>query len=353
MRIDQVIAGASSGDAVTNLTLMLRDTLRTVVESDVFAGAADEDVRHEVKGLDALASSGDGPVIYHCSIGCPPALDALARARRPIILVYHNITPAEFFEGWDPSLAALTRRGREELRLLRPFVMGTIADSSFNADELLELGYRDVEVIPPIMNIDRLVELPGDATTDVRLADEGGPLFVFVGQLLPHKQVHQLIEAAHVLATYRDWHPRVAIIGAGRHQGYTESLRRLARHCNLENVRFVGKAPDAVLASYLRAADVFVTLTGHEGFCLPVVEAMRFGTPVLARAVGALPETVGNAGLLLAPSDGPVVAAEAMWELADRDRLRHELITRGHRHSRQFEPDRVLTRHVAAIEAML
>ena len=160
MQIHQVLVTAAPGDAVTRMALHTRDLLRRAFSSDVFAVNVHEDLSTEVRPLRALPTSGrDRVIIYQSSIGHREVTRRLQRMKDPLLLVYHNITPGHFFRHWDSNLEDMVSWGRLELELLRPQVVRAVADSTFNASELCELGYDDVTVIPLGVKPKRLIRL--------------------------------------------------------------------------------------------------------------------------------------------------------------------------------------------------
>ena len=150
--IHQILAGATPGDAITTAALEYRDVLRRVGPSEVFARHIAPGAAGEVKPLSECGADGSsGLLVYHASIGEPAVSAFLLSRTEPIVLVYHNITPSKYFEGLDSRFAELLMLGRVELEQLRPRVVMPIAASRFNAAELEAIGYRDVRVIPPVV----------------------------------------------------------------------------------------------------------------------------------------------------------------------------------------------------------
>jgi len=156
-----------------------------------------------------------------------------------------------------------------------------------------------------------------------------GPLVLFVGQLLPHKRPDLLLHAYHILTTYLMPEAHLVLLGPARLERYQRALQTLATELNLHRARIPGWVTREQLAAYYRRAAVFVTMSEHEGVCVPLLEAMSFGVPVVARAYGAIPETMGDAGLLLPAGDDPFLVAEAIAEVLRSDGLRTELVRRG------------------------
>lgn len=354
MHIDQVLVGASPGDAVTESALRIRDALRGAVESDVYALHIDERLHGNVGRLQDYPlpehRSTSDVLIFHASIGDARVLDFVLRRGERVFVVYHNITPAPFFRHIDPTFADLLDQGRRALPLLLAKADAVFADSAFNAAELAGLGRDDVVVCPPPVRLDRLMETASDPDLERQLPIAvPEKMVLFVGQILPHKRPDLLIGAHHLLVVNAMPLARLVIAGANRHRRYGGAIRRLIDTMNLDTVWLTGEVSDAALATFYRRADVFVTASEHEGFCVPLIEAFHFGVPVVARGFGAIPETAGDAAIVLPPDSGPTHLAEATRRvLVDRD-LRSELVARGEARAVQWEAEAITTRMLSAI----
>ena len=331
MAIHQVVAGAAPGDAVTDAALSFQTLLQRVGPSRVFARHIDQRLEGLVLPLSAYGpgSHPDDLIVYHLSIGEPEVVQFLMGRRERLVIVYHNVAPAEYYAALDPHFAGLLVGGRFELELLRDRTVLALAVSGYNAGELEAAGYKDVRVSPLPVDIGALRAIEPDPTTMAELEALDGPLVLFVGQLLPHKRPDLLIQAYHVLTTYLRPEAHLVLLGTGRFERYSRALEGLIAELNLHRARLPGWVTPEQLAAHYRRADVFVTMSEHEGVCVPLLESMSFDVPVLARAYAAIPDTMGDAGLLLPAEAGPLLAAEAMEELLASEPLRAELIRRG------------------------
>jgi len=336
-----VLASASAGDAVTGFALEVRELLRAFGPSEVFAPHVDPRVADEVHELRYYADhpTDGATIVYHASIGNDVVYGFLAGRREPLVLVYHNISPPESFAPYEPALAALLESGRDQVARLRPKVALALAVSSFNADDLTTLGYADVRVIPLIVD-GALARVHADGDT-VRHLDMyvHGPLALFVGQLLPHKRPELLVEALHTIATYLVPEAHLVLLGARRIPAFAAAVQRQIVELGLANAWIVGSVPPAVLRAYYEKADVFVTASDHEGFCVPLIEAMGFDVPVVARATSAIPETLGGAGILVDASDGPITIGEAITTVATDTAIHDALVARGRARLASFDAD--------------
>jgi glycosyltransferase involved in cell wall biosynthesis len=238
------------------------------------------------------------------------------------------------------------RAGRRQLRELASRTVLGLADSAYNASELDALGYEETRVVPILFDRDDL-HVDVDAATRDRLEREridGSSTWLFVGQVAPHKAQHDIVKA---LATYRkvfDPRARLRLVGFPLSRTYVEALEHYVADLGLTDaVEIAGSVPDAALGAYFATSDVYVCLSEHEGFCVPLLEAMHHGVPVVAYGAGAVPETLGNGGLLLSRKD-PLTVATAVARVMDPDH--HDAFVRaGHARLDDFS----LARNEAAL----
>jgi glycosyltransferase involved in cell wall biosynthesis len=346
MHIHQVLVSASPGDAITNEAFELRQTLRQVCPSEIYARFYDPVLAGEVIPLGQFSRRADSEpesdlIVFHASIGEPEVLAFLLERPERLVLKYHNISPADAFRDYDPAFAGLLEAGRDELAALAAHTTLALADSQFNAGELDALGYRDVRVAPLIIDLDRIRGTEPDWGTDNHLRTQlHGPVLLSVGQLLPHKRPNLMIQAYHVLVTYLVPDAHLIMVGTPRLPRYFQTLQLMVSELNLPGAWLTGAVTDAQLAAFFRHADVFVTASEHEGFCAPLAEAMTMDLPIIARDFAAVPETLGGAGLLLPADDDPLLLAEAMAEMLSNDELRKQCVDAGRRRAEAFDPDR-------------
>ena len=353
--IHQVLVGAGRTDAITNMARALREALRTLGPSEIYA-------RHPAPGVDdvltldrfPLDDSAGRTIVFHASGGDPDVFELLDSVAERIVLVFHNIAPAELFDDVDPSRAEMLRLGWQELELLRPKVCLAIADSAHNAKCLADVGYEDIKVIAAGVDAYRLHRLTPDPAMWHRLGHEvHGPLLMYVGQSVPHKRPEVLVQMQYLLTRHVGRFPSLAMVGPPTVPVVNAAALEQARVLRVPGCLFYGQITDAELAAVYRRADLFVTASMHEGLCIPVLEAMAAGVPVLGRAVGALPDTVGDAGLLLPAGAGPEMFAEAVGELLDDQGLRSRMAFRGRQRLRDFDEDTATASFLDALQAVV
>ncbi len=345
MIVNQWVPAAHRGDAIGDSARRVRDLLRGQGhESDIFALTIDDELREEIRPFADAAARGGDVTIFHFALPSPmtAAFASLDGAR---VLQYHNITPAAFFAPYDAQLFRLAALGRQELRTLAGHVDLALGDSDFNRQELEAMGFAPTGVMPIAVNTERLARAPRLPALEKILSD-GLINFLFVGRIVPNKRIEDHIRLAEMYKRYVDAYYRFIFVG--RYDGlprYYSMIRALIAQYEMLPDRFVftGAVPDEELAAYYRWADVYVSLSEHEGFCVPLVEAMAADVPVLAYAAGAVPETLGGAGMLFAPKDLEV-ASEMMGMLVYDRPVRQAVIEGQRRRLEDFAPARIEAR---------
>jgi len=331
-RVDQLIITASPGDAITSMALTIREHLRSSVKSDLFALTVLPSLSSEVLPLHRLGP--DVPtsaLVYHASFGEPEVTNLLRKRRQQIAMIFHNITPPEYFEAHSARFATGLLWGMHELSELKDRWSVVIADSEFNASVLRDQGYSDVHTAPLGVRTDRLSDLPTNLTLARELHGRFPEGFlVSIGQQLPHKRVESAVMTLHLLHEVHGRRLGLVVVGPERLPHYSGALRSLARRLHLDDhVHFAGAVDDVDLVTYLRESESLLMTSDHEGFGIPPLEAMQELVPVIAKGVGAVPSTVGDAGIVLPVDAGPCHFAEAVVRLLSDDILRDHLVLAG------------------------
>lgn len=353
MIINQWVPAAHRGDAIGDSARRVRGLLRDRGHaSDIYALTIDDDLRGEIKPFaDAGATRGD-VTIFHFALPSPmtAAFAALPRGR---VLQYHNITPARFFAPYHAGMFRLAAIGRRELASLAGRVDLALGDSDYNRRELHELGFAPTGVMPIAVDLDRLTRAPRLPVLD-KVLDEWVNI-LFVGRIAPNKKIEDHIKLGEFYKRYIDTSYRFIFVGrTDAVPGYYEALRSLIVRYRMPMDRFVftGPVPDVELAAYYRAASAYVSLSEHEGFCVPLIEAMATDVPVLAYSAGAVPETLGGAGITFAPKDLEY-AAELLASLIYDDDVRRRVIAGQRARLADFAPDRLAARLDEVLEQVL
>jgi glycosyltransferase involved in cell wall biosynthesis len=271
-----------------------------------------------------------------------PMTAAFGRLPGTRLLHYHNITPPHFFAGVDPRLCAITSHARRELASLARSTDVAFAPSAYSRTELDALGFARTATLPLSIDLDRLRTAPRVPALE-RMLGDGLVNILFVGRVAPNKKVEDHLRLAEQYRRYIDLDYRFIFVG--RHDAvpaYFAAIRALMQQHRLptDRVWFTGAVPAAELAAYYRHAHAYVSLSEHEGFGVPLVEAMAMDVPVLAYAAAAVPETLGGAGLVFAPKDLEY-AAELLGALVYDGPLRDAIVAGQRERVREFEPARV------------
>jgi len=325
-RIDQILAGFAEGDAISTEATILQSIFRKWgFQSDIFVdfSRVSPAMKQHCRALDEYLGTGGDLVLHHYSIASPAA-DLFCSAAAKKILIYHNITPAEFFDGFDDAVATQLRQARGNLSRFIGFSDAVWAVSKFDAAELEALGASNVKVFPLLFSAGQF-DLPPDADVPRKLA---GPLLniLFVGRIAPNKRIEELILAYSWYYWRINRQSRLVIVGSERTAPrYYLMLRMLVHELDVPNVCFERFASPAGLSAYYDLADVFVTASGHEGYCLPLIEAMQKDVPVIARNIGGMPEALGGAGVMFNDAS-PAELAQLIHRVTSDDELKRTVI---------------------------
>jgi glycosyltransferase involved in cell wall biosynthesis len=336
------------GDAISNHMIEIDDRLRAWgFESSIYAGHIDPQVagraRPEWEYLPHLHSR-DDLLIYHYGL-YSPGMRYFQASRNQKILIYHNITPARYFRGWSRELELLCDVGRSALSGLAGCNLA-LGDSEFNRQELVEAGFDPAQtgVLPIFLSQDRFEALPTNRPLLERLQRDKVTNLITVGRVVPSKAIEDAIRIFAVYHRAINPNSRLFIVGSRYLATYDAALDALVADLGLgQAVTFTGRVSDADLRTYYQAADLYLHTSHHEGFCVPLLESMHFGLPILARKAGAVPETLGDAGVLFTEL-GYEEVAEMAHLLVDDEALRARIIARQRGRLDDFAPTRVQAR---------
>ena len=306
----------STGSAVSSDVLGMRSVLeKGGIDARVYAESSDlqEPKIWPLSEIKDFLREPDDILIYHHSIGWNPALGLLQGLKCKTVVKYHNITPPSFFSGISAWHEAKCREGREQLQAIVDAGCDLyLSDSDYNQQELLAAGAAESKsfVVPPFHEIDRLQSLDADLGTLDQYRD-GRAIVLSVSRVAPHKGHADLIEAFADYHHYHNQNSRLLIVGREEEAfaPHSQRLREMVQFLMVEDaVTFAGEISDSALRACYLLASVFVSPSKHEGFCLPLVEAMAAKVPIVAYDSAAIPETVGAAGIVLQDRDAEVIA---------------------------------------------
>lgn len=340
--VHQFVHSVAVGDGVTNGALFIRRLLQSAgIESEIFSVNGYENLAGSVHSFQSLATVGtDSLLLVHHSCGYDGEAEMLALPM-PKVLVYHNITPAEFFAESD-ILHHYCKLGRGQLLRWPTNFLGAIGDSELNTSELLASGYRNAETIPLLVDLNKILHHPWNTSLGEKYADTFNVLFV--GRIVENKCQHELIDVVGLLHARLGYPVKLLLAGGIQSQVYAQSLRDQVERQGLQGcVELLGRVNEEDLYALYRCADAFVCLSEHEGFGMPLIEAMAFGVPVLARSSGNIPNTLGSGGVLLTDRN-PESIADAIALLASEPGLRRQILHRQRESLARFEASKLQQR---------
>jgi glycosyltransferase involved in cell wall biosynthesis len=348
-RIYQVTPVLDSHDALGNHARRM-----AAIAGDRHGGFIVERAAPSLRNLTALWSEAkvkpDDVLVYHAALGSRLA-DWLKSTPAAKIVDYHNITPPEFFRVYEPGLSVALANGRRELQALAPQVSLGIGHSEYSRVDLEGLGFSKTQTLPLLIDFEQY-EVSGNENLIKELSGNGSERanILFVGRISPNKRQEDLIKVYAVYKRAYQPNARLLLVGATHSPRYLEALESFAQRLGVEDVAFAGRASVEDLVAYYRTADLFLSMSEHEGFGAPCLEAMHFGVPVIAFAATAIPETVASGGLLLTEKRFEEIAA--LIDLVMRDEgVREEMIKAGRARVADFRPQLWEARYREAMES--
>ena len=325
--VHQVLASLGYGDAIGHEVLGIQRVLRAAgYDSEIFVETADprlEDLTADYRDLPE-ASHPDNILIHHFSIGSRASRIAYALPDK-MVLVYHNITPPEYFVDVHPLLVQQCFLGRRELALYASRCELALGDSEYNRQELESAGFPRTDVLPVVPGFSHLAGTPNYMSASA--FDDDWVNLLFVGRMIPNKRIDDVIRWFHA---YKKWfNPRSRLLLVGSHGGferYVAMLQNFIARVGATDVHFCGHVSNEELTAYYELADVFLCASEHEGFCVPLIEAFHMGVPVIAYAATAVPATMDGGGVLVESKHAMAVAA-LVNDLVTDSRFREQVIT--------------------------
>lgn len=343
--IHQILPTFAYGDAIGNQVLELQRLFREWgYTSEIFAERWHPKLANTCHHFENYHrySSPDMVLIFHYSIGGDVS-QFIQGLPDTVLLYYHNITPAHFFYSVNGEIA---RQLDEARRMLRQFADTTpaLAASPYNKEELEAFGFDVVGVAPYILSFDSLdAGLTSAGADDIRQRFGATDTvdWLYVGRLAPNKCIHDTIKAFYYYHTWIEPASRLLLVGTGDGlQAYVDYLYDLVTELELDGaIVFAGHhAASEGLAAFYQMADLYVSMSEHEGFCIPLLEAMYYETPVVAHKATGVPYTMGDAGVLI-DEKVPAYTAEVTHEIITNKTFQHQLLTRQHERLADFSPD--------------
>jgi L-malate glycosyltransferase len=341
MAVHQLLPDLQRWDAISNYARSLRKFLVDAGnQSTIYAARTDQAWNEICQPADTASFQPDDILIFHYSIDSH-LVDEYIAAKCKKVLIYHNITPFTYFNGVNDKLAQLLKYGRERLPILAGDTVLALGDSEYNRLELDEAGFKKTGVMPIIIDF---------ADYDVRprrkiIRKYGGEAtnILFVGRVAPNKRHEDILRVFYYYQKMIDAEARLFLVGS--HTGtdaYLTYLRRLVTELKLKDVFFCGAVKLEDLVAYYKVADVFLSMSRHEGFCVPLLESMHFDVPIVALGITAVPGTLGGAGVLVNEANTPGIA-ELTHQVAVKGDLRDRVVAGQRKRLGDFNPDLLAT----------
>ncbi|MBP1633589.1 MAG: kanF 1 [Acidobacteria bacterium] len=342
MIVNQWLGAAHAHDAIGDHARRVQALLRRMGhEAEIYALTIDEELEGLVRPFGHEGARRGDVTILHYALPSPMT-EAFAGLPRGRVLQYHNVTPAHYFAPYSAAQFRLSRLAREHLATLAGHADLALGVSEFNRGELERLGFPRTGVMPIAIDVERITRAPRRPALE-RVLGDGLANFLFVGRLAPNKRIDDYIRLAEQYKRYVNVDYRFVFVGrTDAVPGYFAAVRALMLRYEMPPDRFLfaGPVPDEDLAAYYRSARVYVSLSEHEGFCVPLLEAMAADVPVLAYAAAAVPDTLGGAGVQFYPKDLEH-AAELLGLLAFDEGLRRRVVAGQRERLRAFGDARI------------
>ena len=328
MRVIQITSSLSYGDGVSNDCIAIKRVLEDAgYETELYAEVISPRVPEGTARLmDGIETTQEDIIVYHLSIGTDWNFK-LASLKGKKVIRYHNITPPAFFDGYNQRAKEDCLFGLFGARYLADKMDYGIVDSSYNRQDLQNMGYQcDIAVVPVVVPFNDYDQTPDEKT--VAQYSDGRTNIIFVGRIAPNKCQEDVIKTFYLYKKFYD--PTARLILVGSYQGmetYYEQLQAYVKELGVQDVIFTGHIPFNQILAFYRTANLFLCMSEHEGFCIPLLEAMYFQVPIIAADYAAVGETLGNAGILL-PEKDFMLAAGAMNRVRTDEVLRNVLLQR-------------------------
>ena len=341
------------GDAVGNNVLALRDALLDrKINTQIYAENIDKKLPEGTAlPFEKYIDDDSTVIIFHLSIGSEMS-SYLKSFKARKVFIYHNVTPPHFFEHYDSNLKKLCENGIETVKKLKNIPDFCIAVSSYNKSDLIRLGYTcPIDVLPIVINFDDY-EKEANERIIQKFSDGKYTNIVFTGRIAPNKKQEDLIKSFYYYHTYVNPFSRLFIVGSGDDSAYGKKLKKYIEMLELDSIYLTGHVSFSDILAYYKVADIFLCMSEHEGFCVPLVEAMYFGVPIIAYDSSAIKETLGGCGLLLDTKDPKVVSEAINLVQSDKD-LNEKMILLEENRLKTFNNDEIKERFIQILNDRL
>ena len=321
IRVFQFTSTLRKGDGVGNDVLAIHKYLKEKnVKTRIFyesvIGSFEKEDARTINELPPLRES--DILLVHVAFAWE-FIEKLCKLPGKKIFVYHNITPPEFFAPFDEEAAKSCQTGLDMVKRLKDTPDYCLADSEFNKNDLISYSYDcPIDVLPIIIPFEDYDKNADEET--IKELKDGKTNIIFVGRIAPNKKQEDIISAFACYQKNFNENSRLILLGGYEESDlYYRSLEQYVKELDVKDVRFTRHIPFSQVIATLGCADVFVCLSEHEGFCIPLLEAMHFDIPIVAYKSTAVTETLGEGGILLDEKDPAIVAAAIDAIVTDDD----------------------------------
>lgn len=346
MKIVQLLPVLNFGDAVGNDTVALKQLISKMgFDTEIYVEDMSPKRRINAKLYWQMPKlNQDDILIYHFSTSSTVMSKILSKVKCKKVMVYHNITPAQFFNPYVKTgmskIAKLVQVGRRDIGDMNRLFDYSLSDSFFNKHELEEKGYICPQnVLPILIPFSDYEKQPSKSIVE-KYSDDWTNI-LFVGRIAPNKKQEDVIRA---FAYYKkNVNPKSRLFLVGSYDGMEEYYDRLCKYVDkleVKDVLFTGHIGFTDILAYYKLANIFLCMSEHEGFCVPVVEAMFFNVPIIAYASSAVPETMAGAGVIIDKKD-VVEIATIIEQIRNNESYRNEIIAKEQERLKYFSYDNI------------
>ncbi|MDW7733412.1 MAG: glycosyltransferase family 4 protein [Methanolobus sp.] len=340
MEIHQVVQALSYGDAVSNNAIALRGILREMgYRSDIYARWYDPRVSKYIRPLNKYKGNAANIIFYHFPLAGGEVTEFVKSLPDKKVLIYHNITPPEFFYKFEKTSALKCAEGLQEIKGLAGHFDMALGVSEFNRQALIDYGFENTDILPIFLDLDKF-DL-ADEKKPESVKKNGDVNFLFVGRLAPNKCDEDIIKSFFCYNRFINENSKLYLVGSKQIRTYTSHLELLVKSLGLDDsVIFTGSVKDAELKCYYKHADIFLCMSEHEGFCVPLLEAMHFQIPIVAYRSTGIPHTLGSSGLIVNEKDYIRIAELINIVLQDKQ-LKEKIQAKQEKRLKEFDRDMI------------
>ena len=343
MKIYQIVPALNYGDAIGNDVIAIKHIIEdmkipTAVYTGVISPKITEPDTYTISEMPKIRE--DDIIIYH--MGSASSLNMMvSKLNCRKIMIYHNITPYEFFRIDNITATESCRKGLEDMVEMRGCFNSYLADSEFNKSDMIKMGYKEnqIEVIPVVIPFDDYKQKPNSAMV-AKLSDDITNI-VFVGRIAPNKKHEDIIRTFDYYKKNINPKSRLILVGSANLNGmYYGNIKSYIDELGTKDIIFPGHISFAEILAIYKTADVFLCLSEHEGFCVPLLEAMTFDVPIIAYNAGAIPETMGGSGVVVDNKD-PVFLSKVIHGVVTDEKMKNDIINMQRKRLEDFAFDKI------------